>query len=122
MEGSRDTASDDAPAHDSEAPWREAEWRVQELIRLHDELDADPELRDRSIRYLVRQGFGLVVAAYLSATLIWVARDTGVQGILVAVLAVGWLVVGGIQWAKHRRMVEVKRRIAELENGETDDV
>jgi hypothetical protein len=88
---------------------------VQELIRLHDELDAHPVLRDRSLGYLARQGLGLVVAVYLSAVLVWAARDSGVQGILVALLAVAWLVVGGVQWAKHRRIAEVKRRIAELE-------
>lgn len=98
------------------ASYRETAWRVQELIRLHDELDAHPELRDRSLPYLARQGLGLAVAVYLSAAVVWAARDSGVQGILIALLALAWIVVGGVQWAKHRRIAEVKRRIAELED------
>jgi hypothetical protein len=101
---------------------REQEWRVRELVRLHDELDGSLAREEtHPIRVRMRTILGLAVAAYLSITPIYLARGTGVQWIIVLVTLVAWLVYGGTEVAKRRRIAEVRRRISELEDGGSDD-
>jgi hypothetical protein len=99
-----------------------AAWRVRELIRLHDELDAagagaDPPPLSVRVRGIVWP----LVAAYLSITTVYVAQGTNLDWLIVVAVVAAWLIYGGTRVAERRRIAEVKRRIAELEDGADDD-